>query len=73
MKAARQRQARVRRRSAATSAKLLRTAGVRQPQTVVQGLQVLRPYEGALAPVEFDRTRPDILNLTLIGGEEIRW
>jgi hypothetical protein len=52
---------------------LLRSAGVRQPQTVVAGLQVLRPYEGALAPVEFDRTRPDILNLTLIGGEEIRW
>jgi hypothetical protein len=52
---------------------LLRTAGVRQPQTVVHALQVLRPYEGALAPVEFDRTRPDILNLTLIGGEEIRW
>ncbi len=52
---------------------LLRTAGVRQPQTVVQSLQVLRPYEGALAPVEFDRTRPDILALTLIGGEEIRW
>jgi hypothetical protein len=34
---------------------------------------VLRPYEGALVPVEFDRTRPDILALTLMGGEEIRW
>uniref|UniRef100_Q02AI6 Lipoprotein n=1 Tax=Solibacter usitatus (strain Ellin6076) TaxID=234267 RepID=Q02AI6_SOLUE len=54
-------------------AEVLRTAGVRQPQTVIQSLQVLRPYEGALAPVEFDRTRSDILNLTLIGGEEIRW
>ena len=54
-------------------AEVLRTAGVRQPQAVIQSLQVLRPYEGALAPVEFDRTRPDILNLTLIGGEEIRW
>jgi hypothetical protein len=52
---------------------LLRTAGIRQPQNVVQGLQVLRPYEGALVPVEFDRTRPDILALTLMGGEEIRW
>ena len=52
---------------------LLRSSGVRQPQTVVQELHVLRPYEGALRPVEFDRTRPDILNLTLIGGEEIRW
>jgi len=52
---------------------LLRTAGVRQPQTVVHSLRVLRPYEGALTPVEFDRTRPDILALTLIGGEEIRW
>jgi hypothetical protein len=52
---------------------LLRSAGIRQPGGVVKGLQVLRPYEGALAPVEFDRTRTDILNLTLMGGEEIRW
>jgi hypothetical protein len=52
---------------------LLRSAGIRQPGDVVKGLQVLRPYEGALAPVEFDRTRTDILNLTLMGGEEIRW
>jgi len=54
-------------------AEVLRTAGVRQPQSVLQSLQVLRPYEGALTPVEFDRTRPDILALTLIGGEDIRW
>jgi hypothetical protein len=54
-------------------AELLRNVGVREPRTVAQTLQVLRPYEGALLPVEFDRTRPDIFNLTLIGGEEIRW
>jgi hypothetical protein len=54
-------------------AEVLRTAGVRQPQSALQSLQVLRPYEGALTPVEFDRARPDILSLTLIGGEEIRW
>jgi hypothetical protein len=52
---------------------LLRSAGIRQPQSVVPGLQVLRPYEGTLAPVEFDRSKADILNLTLIGGEDIRW
>jgi hypothetical protein len=52
---------------------VLRSAGVRDPKEAIPKLQVLRPYEGALVPVEFDRARPDILSLTLIGGEEIRW
>jgi hypothetical protein len=52
---------------------VLRAQGVRQPAEVVSRLSVLRPYEGALVPVEFDRSRMDILYLTLVGGEVILW
>ncbi len=36
-------------------------------------LAVLRPWGGRLVLVDFDRSRQDILRVTLIGGEDIRW
>jgi hypothetical protein len=55
---------------------LLRDAGVKDPKALKEllpRLQVLRPYEGLLLPVEFDRSRGDIFSLAPIGGEQIRW
>ena len=52
---------------------LLKESGVQNPRSVLGSLKVKRPYEGTLAPVEFDRSRPDILGLILIGGEEVSW
>jgi hypothetical protein len=55
----------------------LRAAGIKDQKRVVAEilprLQVLRPYGGMMLPVEFDRSRGDILGLIPIGGEEIRW
>ena len=47
--------------------------GPRQLQDVLPMLSVAKPFNGALRPVEFDRTRPDILDLVLLGGESISW
>jgi len=52
---------------------VLRSTGIREPRSVLGTLQVRRPYEGKLAPVEFDRTKTEILGLVLIGGEQIIW
>jgi hypothetical protein len=52
---------------------VLRSQGVRQFEGVLPRLTVRRPWEGRLLPVEFDRSRADILSLVLIGGEDIRW
>lgn len=52
---------------------VLRSAGLRDPKTALATLQVRRPYEGKLLPISFDRTRPEILGLVLIGGEQITW
>ncbi|MBI4877627.1 MAG: hypothetical protein HY822_23595 [Acidobacteria bacterium] len=51
----------------------LRAAGVKDQKALAPRLQVLRPWGGQLLPVEFDRTRGDILGLVPIGGEQIRW
>ena len=56
-----------------TVGNVLHSAGVRQPQDIVQSLVVLRPYGLRMLPVEFDRSRSDILSLVLAGGEELRW
>jgi hypothetical protein len=56
-----------------TIADALRSAGVRDPASVLPSLTVRRNYKGAAIPVEFDRTRPDILTLKLMGREDIRW
>ncbi len=54
----------------------LRAAGLKDQKRIAEilpTLRVLRPYGGAMLPVEFDRARNDILSLVPIGGEEIRW
>ena len=51
----------------------LKAAGVSLAEGVLPTLQVQRGYAGRLTPVIFDRARPDILDLLLTGGEEIRW
>ena len=47
--------------------------GPRQPQEILPQLAIWKPFEGKLKPVEFDRSKPDILNLLLLGGESISW
>jgi len=42
-------------------------------QEVLPQLSVLKPYAGKLVPVEFDRSRQEILDLVLLGGESISW
>ena len=56
-----------------TIADVLRTAGVKQPTTVLPSLTVRRDYKGTLTAVEFDRAKPDILTLHVMGHEDIRW
>lgn len=57
----------------ATVAGALRAAGLRNPSDALATLAVRRPYRSQLTPVEFDRTRHDILSLPLLGGEELSW
>ena len=42
-------------------------------QEVRAQLTVSKPYAGKLVPVEFDRTRNDVFDLVLLGGESISW
>lgn len=51
----------------------IRSAGERQPETLLPRLSVQKPYGGHLAAVNFDRSDPAILNLVLTGGESISW
>lgn len=51
----------------------LKAAGVPRGADVLATLRVMRAYGRGVIPVEFDRAKPDILSLTLIGGEEITW
>jgi len=51
----------------------LRSAGVREPQSVLAGLAVSRLYGGRPIPIEFDQTDAEILRLPLMGGEVISW
>ncbi len=47
--------------------------GPRDPQEILPRLAVYKPFAGKLTRVEFDRSRQDILNLVLLGGESISW
>lgn len=51
----------------------LNRAKVKMGKETLQNLTVLRPWSGQLLPIEFDRSRPDILRLVMIGGESIHW
>ncbi len=48
-------------------------AGESEPEHVLQRLRVYRPFENSARPIAFDRCKPDILGLVLIGGEQIDW
>ena len=45
----------------------LRALNIREPKSILPTLQVRRSFEGTLHPIDFDRTSPAILGLTLIG------
>jgi hypothetical protein len=47
-------------------------AGEKNPQHALATLAVQRFYSGALTAVDFDRSAPDILDLPLSGGEDIK-
>jgi len=51
----------------------LRAAGLQKTAEAVPTLKISRTYAKTLVPVEFDAARPDVLQLVLIGGEEISW
>jgi hypothetical protein len=48
-------------------------AAAGQPQEVLGTLRVEKPFAGRLLPVEFDGTKPDVLDLVLLGNEIVRW
>jgi hypothetical protein len=48
-------------------------AAKKRPEEVMATLAITKPFAGRLVPVEFDRTKQEILNLALTGDEEIRW
>lgn len=56
-----------------TIADILRAAKVRQLAAVLPSLTVQRVYNGVLYPIDFDRTRLEILRVVVVGGEDIRW
>jgi hypothetical protein len=56
-----------------TVADALRAAGLARPVEALPTLSVRRNYHGALVPVEFDRSKSDILTLKLSGQEDLRW
>jgi hypothetical protein len=45
----------------------------RRPEDVLPTLAITKLYQGKQTPLKFDRSKPDILNLWLVGNEEIRW
>ncbi len=51
----------------------LLAAGEKNPQQALATLAVQRFYAGVLTGVDFDRAEPDILNLPMNGGENIRF
>ena len=44
-----------------------------KPENVLGTLRVTKPFGGRQVPVEFDRSKNDILGLVLTGDEEIHW
>ena len=44
-----------------------------RPRDVLAHLAVSKPFAGKLTPVVFDRSKPDIFDLLLLGGESISW
>lgn len=51
----------------------IRAGKEQQPNTVLSRLSILKPYADRTAPVEFDPSNLAILNMILMGGENISW
>ena len=47
--------------------------GPARAQEVLPRLRILKPYNGKLVAVEFDRGRQEILDVMLLGGESVSW
>jgi hypothetical protein len=58
---------------ATVRAAIEQSAGKGSAPGVLAQLTVRKPHNGKMSLVEWDRTRQDILNLPLEGGEEISW
>jgi hypothetical protein len=56
----------------ATLERVIAAAG-RRPADVMATLQVSKRFAGKMIPIEFARTKPDVLGLVMEGNEEIRW
>jgi hypothetical protein len=48
-------------------------AGGGHPQDALKTLRIERRFAGRMTPVQFDRTKPDVLDLVLLGNETVRW
>lgn len=57
----------------ATVANAIRAAGEPQPSSILQRLEVQKPYRGRATPVKFDPASRAILDMILTGGEIISW
>ena len=51
----------------------IQAGGERNPDSVLPRLTVRKPYDGKLAPVEFDPANREILSMILFGGESLDW
>ena len=52
---------------------ILQSGGPRNAEDVLRTLTVKKPFAGKLVEVEFDRSSSAILDMTLLGGEEISY
>jgi hypothetical protein len=47
-------------------------AAKKRPEEVLPTLTITKPFAGRPVPIDFDRTKQDILSLALTGDERIR-
>jgi hypothetical protein len=55
-----------------TLQRVIEAAG-RKPADVMPTLSISKRFAGKMIPVEFERTKPDVLSLVMEGNESIRW
>jgi hypothetical protein len=50
-------------------------AGKRREEMMetLKTLTITRPFAGRQVAVQFDRTKPDVLDLVMLGNETVRW
>jgi hypothetical protein len=56
----------------ATLQRVIEAAGAK-PGQVMATLAITKRFAGRMTPVEFDRTKPDVLGLVMEGNEVVRW